>query len=83
MGLRQSCWNCRLLEGGENRSSRSDRDVERLFAGGEEWISARAAVLLEGKWISDRDAGTGGEVDLRQRSWSWNWYLLEEELISA
>ena len=60
--------------------------MERLFAGGEEWISARAArdaVLLEGKWISDRDAGTGGEVDLRQRSWSWNWYLLEEELISA
>ena len=39
--------------------------------------------LLEGKRISDRDAGTGGEVDLRQRSWSWNWYLLEEELISA
>ena len=58
MGLRQSCWNCRLLEGGGNRSSRSDR---------------------EGKWISDRDAGTGGEVDLRQRSWNWNWYLLGEE----
>ena len=71
MGLRQSCWNCRLLEGGENRSSRSDRDVERSFAGGR---SGSQLQLLEMLLYLRRGGSqtdllelvcAGGEVDLR------------------
>ena len=68
------------------RRSGSQTEVGEWYLLEGEWIQARAvraAVFLEGKWISDRPVGTGGEVDLRQRSWKWRkWYLLEEKWIS-